>query len=112
MDKWLKKFSDPDPQNYTDNTDRLNPKTNVSVLSVPSQSPFDENSLHYDFEERLAIAEYDGQQTEIQTQRIAYLDAFITILSNLAKNDLHKDWLAKKIQIAVKSLETQGFSSL
>lgn len=84
----------------------------MSVLSVPFQRTFNEEFLRYDFEERLAIAEHDGQQTEMQAQRIAYLDRFITILSNLAQNDPHKDWLAQKIQTAVKLLETQRFSSL
>jgi hypothetical protein len=38
------------------------------------------DALSYEFEERLAIAEYDGQQTPLQAQRIAYLDAFISVL--------------------------------
>jgi hypothetical protein len=147
MDKWLKKFSDPEPKNdtdntdrfrtkanmsvlsissqglldpnlesipetRTDNTDRLDPKMNVSVLSVSPEDPFGENSHFYDFEERLAIAEHDGHQSSSQTQRIAYLDTFITILSNLAKNDPHKDWLAQKIQIALATLEARNLSWL
>ncbi|MBY0273476.1 MAG: hypothetical protein K2X02_08765, partial [Alphaproteobacteria bacterium] len=70
------------------------------------------DALSYEFEERLAIAEYGGQQTQLQAQRIVYLDAFISLLSDQAKDDLEKDWLAQKIQIALATLETQNFSML
>ncbi len=93
-------------------TDRLDPKTNVSVVSVPAQGPFDKDSLQYDFEERLAIAEYDGGLTPAQAQRIAYLDAFISILSTLTEDDLHQGWLAQKIQTALATLERQNFPTL
>jgi hypothetical protein len=33
-----------------------------------------------DFEERLAIAEYDGHQNDLQAQCIAYRDAFMAVL--------------------------------
>jgi hypothetical protein len=88
----------------TDNTDRFKTDPNISVLSVPFQDPFDEESLLYDFEERLAIAEYDGEQTPVHAQKIAYLDGFISISSNLGEDAPHKDWLAQKIQIAFKPL--------
>lgn len=55
----------------------------MSVLSVPFPGTFDEESLLYDFEERLAIAEYDGHQTPLQAERIAYQDAFIAVLNAL-----------------------------
>ena len=70
------------------------------------------DALSYEFEERLAIAEYDGQQTPQQAQHIAYLDAFISILSTLAEDDPHQDWLAQKIQIALATLEEQNFPTL
>ena len=70
------------------------------------------DALSYEFEERLAIAEYDGQQTPLQAQRIAYLDAFISLLLDLAKDDLEKGWLAQKIQIALATLEAQNFQML
>jgi hypothetical protein len=69
-------------------------------------------ALSYEFEEQAAIAEYDGQQTPQQAQRIAYLDAFISLLYALVKDDPHKDWLAQKIQIALASLEEQNFPTL
>lgn len=67
--------------------------------------------LSYEFEERTAIAEYDGNQTPIEAHRIAYLDAFISILSDLAEESLHQDWLVHKIQIALETLEAQHFST-
>ncbi len=47
------------------------------------------SSGEYDYEERLAIAEIDGNQNPIEAQRIAYLDAFISLLSDLAEKDPH-----------------------
>ena len=44
----------------TGNTGRFKMDANVSVLSVPPGDLFDKESLLYDFEERLAIAEVDG----------------------------------------------------
>lgn len=41
------------------------------------------SSLSEEYEERLAIAEYDGHQTHMQAQRVAYLDAFIAVLHRL-----------------------------
>ena len=69
-------------------------------------------ALSYEFEERAAIAEYDGQQTQLQAKRIAYLDAFVSILSTLVEDDLQKDWLAQKIQTALATLEAQNFPAL
>ena len=65
----------------------------------------DYDSLSYEFEERAAIAEYDGQQA----QRIAYLDAFISILSDLAEKDHNQDWPAQKIKKVLANLEAQRF---
>ena len=66
-------------------------------------------SLRESFEERLAIAEYDGQQTPLQVERIAYLDAFLTLLFDLTALNPQRDWLAQKVQAAVTTLETQHF---
>ena len=66
----------------------------------------------YDFEERLAIAEIDGNQTPIEAHRIAYLDTFISILSALAENDPYQGWLAEKIETALTTLEIQNFPKL
>ena len=95
-----------------DISDRFDPSVNMSGLSGRSPSTFNEDSLCYDFEERLAIAEQNGYQTPIQAQRIAYLDAFISILSNLAEADPQKDWLAQKIQTAITALEAQSFPTM
>lgn len=51
----------------------------------------------YDFEERLAIAEYDDQKSPLQAERIAYLSAFISILFTLTEDNPHKDWLTQQI---------------
>lgn len=92
----------------------------MSVLSVPFWSPSQKisfypsagDSLHHDYEERLAIAEYDGHQNTTQAQRIAYLDAFISLLSALAGKDPHQDWFAQKIQTALATLQDQNFPRL
>jgi len=84
----------------------------LHYVSGPSQSTFNQESLLYDFEERIAIAEYDGHQSPIQARRIAYLDAFISILSTLAEDDPYQDWLSEKIQIALATLEAQNFPTL
>ena len=95
----------------TDSTDRFKTNANVSVLSVPTGGVLGQNSF-YPYEERLAIAEVDGNQNPIQAHRIAYLDAFITLLSALAEDDPHQDWLAQKIQTALATLEALRFSTL
>ena len=59
------------------------------------------------YEERLA--EIYGNQLPLHAERIAYLDAFISIISDLAENDLHQDWPAEKIQIALETLESHHF---
>jgi hypothetical protein len=126
----------------TDITDRFIPKTNMSVLSVPSGETFYKNlgniskmstdntditdrfipkanmsvlsgsSLLDSFEERLAIAEYDGRQTHLQAQRIAYLDAFMAVLSALhfeeEEGHYDEDWLTRRVKATQYWLETEG----
>jgi hypothetical protein len=104
----------------TDRTDRFDPEMNMSVFSVPSYdlpkrrsfNSFDGDSLLDDFEERLAIAEYDGQQTPTQAQRIAYQDAFIAVLNTLPYKDTEdsyeEDWLDQRIKAARDWLSAQG----
>lgn len=70
------------------------------------------SSLRDDYEERIAIAEVDGNQNPLQAHRIAYQDAFISILSTLAEDDPHQDWLAQKIQTTLATLEAQNFPTL
>lgn len=101
-----KMVNTPEPD-ISDKPDRFNLKTNLSVMSGLSAP-----SLLDSFEERLAIAEYYGQQTHFQAHRIAYLDAFISHLSALAEKDPHQDWLAQKIQTALATLEAQNFPRL
>lgn len=54
------------------------------------------------YEERLAIAQYDGGQNALQAQRIAYQDAFIAALNALPNDDLENetitDWLDQRIK--------------
>jgi len=84
-----------------------------SGLSVPPQGlfPLDRDSLLYDFEERLAIAEYDGDQTALHAHHIAYLDAFISVLTSLPATDLQRDWLDQRIQTSLAWIEAQGFQT-
>ncbi len=62
--------------------------------------------LSYAFEERVAIAEYDGQQTPLQAERIAYLDAFLSILFDGTELDSQRKWLIQRVQTALNILET------
>lgn len=72
------------------------------------------SSVLEDYEERLAIAEYDGHQTPLQAERIAYQDAFISVLNTLPQEDPylpHEDnWLDNRIRSAKEWLHSQNFS--
>ena len=117
----------------SDKSDNWNAKSDLSLLAPPTIGVLGENlenmpgavsdksdswnskpvSQPYDeYEERLAIVEVDGNQTPIEAHRIAYLDAFISILSTLAENDPHQDWLTQKLQVALATLEAQNLPSL
>ncbi len=89
----------------TGNTDRFKMDANVSV---PPGDLFDKESLLYDFEERLAIAEYDGHQTLIQAQRIAYLDSLMAVLATLPYENVERDWVEHSIKAAKGWLVGQG----
>ncbi len=69
---------------------------------------FHPSSLSDGYEERLAIAEYEGHQTPAQAQRIAYVDAFIAVLVTLPFGDSKEDWLEQKIKAAKEWLVSQG----
>ncbi len=100
------------PGSGPDKPDRLDPSLNLSGLSGPSQGhlnktsvfPYEGFFLLDDFEERLAIAEYDGHQSPVQAQRIAYQDALIAVLSTLSyeeENGYYDDgWLTRRIKAA------------
>ena len=105
-----------------DKPDKVGNGANLSGLSVPSgghlpgKGPLDVDSLLYEFEERLAIAEYDGCQNEIQAERIAYQDAFISVL-NALPDDQERDlgvrrWLDQRIKASQDWLEQEGVLSL
>ena len=71
------------------------------------------DALSYEFEERAAIAEYDGQQSPLQAQRIAYLDAFMAALATLpqetsAQEEQRKHWFDHKITSAREWLNKHG----
>ncbi len=96
----------------TDKTDKFEMDANVSGLSIPPGGLFDKESLLYDFEERIAIAEYDGHQGPIQAQRIAYLGAFMAVLNTLPYRDIKEDhegdWLNQRIKTTREWLADQG----
>ena len=127
------------PETCTDSTDRFTPKSNMSVLSVPPTGLLDKNlgnmpetstdstdgfnsktnmsvlsgsSLLDNFEERLAIAEYDGQQTQLQAKRIAYLDAFMGVLATLPYEEeegyYDEDWLTRRVKATQHWLAAEG----
>ena len=115
MSKWLTRFLQKEGGNGTDNTDRSEKRGDMSVLSVPSQSLSAKIAPYSfdDFEERIAIAEYDGRQNTVQAQRIAYQDAIVTILNANPPNDELKpdqDWFMERIKAAKDFLTTQGIT--
>jgi hypothetical protein len=67
-------------------------------------------TLPEEYEERLAITEYDGLQTRIQAERIAYLDAFVSVLVTLPHEEPDGDWLDDKITAAESWLMNQGIT--
>jgi hypothetical protein len=97
-------------------------ETSKSVLPLPQSSIACgtngevsgklETEILDSFEERLAIAEYDGQQNPLQAQRIAYQDAFIAVLNTLSCEETEgyydEDWLTRRIKAAQSWLVTQG----
>ncbi len=118
-DKWDENLENM-PGGEPDKPDRLGPNLNLSGLSGPSQGdlnktsvfPYEGCSLLDDFEERLAIAEYDGQQSSTQAQRIAYQDALIALLNTLRYEEeggyYDEDWLTRRIKAAQNWLVAQG----
>lgn len=139
MSRWLTKFLEKKSEIQPDKPDRFNSKTNMSVMSGPSRELLEQNlrklpelqpdkpdrfnlktnmsvmsgpSLRENFEERLAIAEYDGKQTHLQAQRIAYLDAFMAVLANLPYEEeegyYDEDWLTRKVKTTQYHLAAQG----
>jgi len=67
------------------------------------------SSLSEEQEERIAIAEHDGQQTPTQAQRIAYQDAFIAVLNTLPYEDHYKNnWLDQRIKAVKEWLTAQN----
>lgn len=85
----------------SDKPDRSDPNLNLSG-----------SSLLDSFEERLAIAEYDGDKTPLHAHHIAYLDAFISVLTALPATGPQRDWLDQRIQTSFAWIETQNFPTL
>ncbi len=109
LDEKTENMSAPD---ISDKPDRLDPNLNMSGLSGRPQDVLERTSAPYDeqdYEERLAIAEHDGGQTPLHAHRIAYLDAFISVLTALPAKDSQKDWLDKRIHISLAWIEAQGY---
>jgi hypothetical protein len=100
----------------TDTTDKPQEAPSSEIFCVPSKKfpacPFDRFSLLTDFEERLAIAEYDGHQSPQQAQRTAYQDAFMAVLSALPEVDTpessSEDWFDQRIKASQAWLSVQG----
>jgi hypothetical protein len=117
MSKWIEKFLPKGLQELTDKPDK---RPLLSDLSGLSREHLDKKLLHFDrasfrhaYEERLAITEVDGDITTLHAHRIAYLDAFITLLTALAEEEPNcQDWLNPKIQIALAWLESQELPTL
>ena len=93
----------------------LRPVSSSTVNNVIKE-PFltRESSLWKDYEERLAIAEYDGHQSPSQSQRIAYQDAFIAVLLALPEQPSSSkislnEWLNRRIHSAKAWHSTQDY---
>ena len=96
----------------------------LSVLSVPIQGhldqnlknmvlPFTDNTDRFNFaayEERLTISEYDGLQSRTQAERIAYLDAFVSVLLTLPHDEGGENWLSHRIAMTKSWLLDQGLT--
>ena len=97
-------------------------RSHQSGLSVPPKGLFPANgatppllnshSLLDDYEERLAIAEWEGGQSPLHAQRIAYQDAFIATLVSLPEQlccdtTSPQEWLSRRIHSANAWLTTQ-----
>lgn len=109
LDEKLESMSEPDI------SDGLGPNLNMSVLSGRPLGLLDENFSpydEYDFDERLSIAEHEGGQTPAQAQKIAYLDAFISVLKALPATASQKDWLDMRIQTALAWMEAQEYRTI
>jgi len=61
---------------------------------------------------RLRRGHVRGDMTPLHTHRIAYLDAFISVLTALPATDSQKDWLDQRIQTSLARIEAQGFHGL
>lgn len=111
MSKWINRFLKKEFQNGTDRTDKPNGGGHLSVLSVSPKGAFGKPSFLDDFEERLAIAEYDGHRSSTQAQHIAYQDAFIAVLNTLPYESMERgceeSWLDQRIKAAKERLSTE-----
>ncbi|HUX79696.1 MAG TPA: hypothetical protein VMW10_08155 [Alphaproteobacteria bacterium] len=91
------------------NRETLHETKNWSWVKPLSFHPY---SVLEDYEERLAIAEHDGHQTLLQAERIAYQDAFISVLVTLPQeayeNSHRGDWLDDRIRTAKDWLQAQN----
>ena len=79
-----------------------------AIEQKPSFDPVKSDELLDSFEERLAIAEYDGHESIAQAERIAYRDAFVSVLVTLPYEDVEGDWLSRRAKAAHKWLLAQG----
>jgi hypothetical protein len=85
-------------------------ETKNNAVSTPvlthSSSPIDA------YEERVAIAHYEGRQSIMQATRIAYLDNLMDVLRTLPYSDNEErdqgDWLKQRIKETQEWLLAQG----
>lgn len=100
----------------SDITDKTGSEELLSDLSGCQQGLFgkisssicEPSDLLESYEERLAIAEYDGQQSPTQAERIAYLGAFVDVLVTLPYDEGEGDWFVHRIKAAKTWLLDQG----
>ena len=84
--------------------------SDIQNVNPHNTDMFQFSCLSDEYEERLAIAEYDGQQTSSQAERIAYLDAFVAVLLAFPHENTEGDWLSDKVVEAKKWLLDQGIT--
>jgi hypothetical protein len=103
-------------RNRTRNKYETVPLNPVSSLSLPETKTIEEPippTLLEDYEERVAIAEYDGGQSAKLAHRIAYMDAFISSFNTNSLDDsliMDGDWFMEAVKVTQNLLKTPGIS--
>lgn len=99
MSKWLKRYLPDTHNNTTDSVDTVTTPSRLSVgdsCDIDTMSTVSVSNRHFDetyykdfFEERSAIAEFDGCQSRAEAEAIAYKDTISEWIYNNPPADYH-----------------------